>query len=304
MITCLDDLPAFTRIWYFSNLNSGRQLNAYLTLRLDLKNPWNAGTTVPKSLQEKLLLPFGEVKDLHRMRFDFHGSPFFPDCTVYPSIKAKVQKEQAIPAPTPEECVEECWRRKHLGLEKLAKKDYTDTLEEYVRAFGEIFIFVEGRKREVVCDAYFSTELDSGTFKGQYGHSVRLHLRVQLVACVMQAYLLMGDYEEAWFWGQRSVRLMREGMQGMEAIGGEGWNEWVEETVGVGFPGRKDMAWVFFRSAVARRKVLEEEEREVEVEALIFAAERFAVGDQLLGAELKAWRLRELVKEETNRGEV
>ena len=296
MVTCMEDIEAFTQIWYFSNLNSSRHLNPHLTLRLDLKNPYTSGTTVPRSLQEKLLLPFGRVKDLDSVSFDFHGNPFFEDCAVYPSIRQRVLEEQAIPVPTPEECLAACQEQKHKGQDLVARKDYEAALQEYTTAFSHIHITVSGRKRDVHCESYYSTELTSGRFKGQNGSHVRLLLRMQLVSAVMQALLLLENFEEAYFWGQRSIRLLKYGMVSDEGIGGNGWEEWVMESSQMIFPGKADMAWVFYRAALAKRGIGKTQEDEEEIKALLLGAKVYGTGDEMLGTELAALQLREYVK--------
>ena len=304
MITTLEDLPAFTRIWYFSNLNNNRQLNPHLQLRLDLKNPYNPDAPVTKSLQTKLLMPFGQVKDLESTQFEYCGHSFFPNCPVYPSIRTAVLEEQAKPAPTPEECIEQTLVHKKAGNELFAKKAYTEALQIYFKAFESMHIYISGRKREIHCDGYYGEELRSGTHKGQYAHYVRMTLRVQLVANVVYTYLQLEEWAEAFFWGKRSIRLFRASMEGTDQIGGNGWDNWVRQSVGMTFAAKKEMGKLFYRTALAGRQLVPQSKSDYswegtgreELDALMRAAEAYLPDDLIVQGEVKAMELRNLVR--------
>ena len=299
MITCIQELDAFTRIWHFSNLNNMRQLNPHLTLRLDLKNPHPPNENLPKALQRRLILPFGEVKDLHATEFDFHGKPFF-GYPVDEEVKNTVIKIQRIPAPTPEECIENALAHKKAGNEKMGAKAYSAALQEYFQAFAAIHIYISGRERQIHCDAYYGQELSSGEYQHKYGHYVRMMLRVQLVANTVLAYVKMQNWEEAYFWGKRSVLLFRSSMTGADSIGGEGWEEWVQESNSMSFGAKQEMGKLFYRTALAAKNIEQkghEKRIQEEIDSLILAAGKYLPKDPIVRAEMKAMHMRRMVRE-------
>lgn len=257
LVTCLEDVELYARIWQFSNLSSGRALNPHLTLRLDLKNPRNSNVPLPRRLQEKLLLPFGKVKDLPDTSFDFHGSPFFPSGVVDPTVCAAVEAEQAIPTPTPSQCLEDCNRLLQSGKTLYNERKYEQALTTFLKSFEHIHIFNRGREREVHCDAYYSLDIPDREFKGQSGQHVRMRLRVELVASVMRTFVQLGQFAEAWFWGKRSIRTFRYSMQDTDEIGGEGWEDWIEEMKRWHFPGKKEMVQIALEAEGAGRALAE-----------------------------------------------
>lgn len=113
MLICLEDLEAFNRFWHFSNLNF-YGLNRHLRLKLTIQDPHVPDRKIPKALQTRLLMPFGMIKELDT--FTVHGSKLLP------SVDEALQKERAIPDPTPEQCLEKAFCLKDAGksLLKLA----------------------------------------------------------------------------------------------------------------------------------------------------------------------------------------
>ncbi|KAL9130891.1 MAG: hypothetical protein Q9217_001041 [Psora testacea] len=298
MITCVQELEAFTRIWYFSNLNNMRQLNPHLTLRLDLKNPHLPHERIPKALQRRLIMPFGEVKDLHSMGFGFHGKNFSGQ-PVDEEVKEAVMKAQQVPAPTPEECIESALAHKKAGNARMEAKAYGAALHEYFEAFAAIHIYIRGRERDIHCDAYYGQELQTGVYQLQYGHYVRMMLRVQLVANTVLAYLKMENWEEAYFWGRRSIVLFRSSMTGVEEIGGEGWEEWVCESQLMAFDSKNEMGKLFYRTAVAARNLGQngcEGRKEEEIDSLIMAAGIYLPKDPIVRTEVSAMHMRHMVR--------
>ncbi|KAI4189200.1 MAG: hypothetical protein L6R41_001643 [Letrouitia leprolyta] len=248
MLICLEDLPLFTRMWHFSNL-SHQDLNRHLRLKLTLQNPHLPNCKIPKALQARLLRPFGIVKDLDD--FSIHGSK------VLPSVEEALKKEQATPDPSAEECLERAFAFKDAGNTSLQASDYTSALQHYTEAFEAIHITISGRKRYVHADGYYVREVTSGRYKGQRGDYVRLILRVQLVANVIQTYLKLADWEEARFWGKRSIVLFRASLTGDDdddLANEEKW-KWVKESANMGFPATAQMGKIFYRTAVASKEL-------------------------------------------------
>ncbi|MCJ1250940.1 hypothetical protein MMC30_008168 [Trapelia coarctata] len=200
-IILVDDLPVFTEMWFYSDLTHPG-LNANLRLTLKLQDPYplpSESRPVPKALQQKLLGPFGIVKGLHEVRVVGEH---------YPSVERAMREGMATPYKSAEECLEEAEKLKDEGNKAGNNKNYEEAIELYERAFLAMHIVCEGRRRSVWADEYFHRELQSGPNKGQHGQMIRLVLRVRLVANIVHAYLQLHDYEEARFWGKRSIDLM------------------------------------------------------------------------------------------------
>ena len=178
MLICLEDLEAFTRMWHFSNLNHVG-LNQHLRLKLKIQDPHVPDRKIPKSLQTRLLLPFGMIKNLHT--FSVHGSKLLP------SVEEALQKERDVPDPSPEKCLEKGFAVKEAGNQLLKDGLYREALDRYVESFAAIQITVSGRLRYIHADGYYIRELVSGPHKGMRGDLVRMILRVQLVANVVLA---------------------------------------------------------------------------------------------------------------------
>ncbi|TLD15369.1 Tetratricopeptide-like helical [Venturia nashicola] len=238
------DLAAFTTMWFYSDLSYAGDLNKHLRLALHLQNPISDAEEeegeergLTKVLQRKLLEPFGMIKSLLCVsasgpQIDYDG--------VWKSVKTEME----VPYATPEACLEESSRLKDLGNEVL-KKDPAKAIEIYLQAFKALHIICSGRRRSIWGDPWFATQLTSGPFKDHHGQVVRLILRVKLVANVIKAYLDLGEWEEAHFWGMRTILLMREAIR-------------EEDEPMDGFPAKDQMGKIFFRTGVAA-KMLEDE---------------------------------------------
>ncbi|KAL8930073.1 MAG: hypothetical protein Q9172_000158 [Xanthocarpia lactea] len=279
IIICLDDLLAFTRMWRFSNLNH-QGLNSHLRLKLILQDPHDPHRKIPKALQVRLLQPFGLIKDLHS--FSVHGAK------VLPSVEESLKKEQATPEPSPEECLETATALKDAGNKSLQAQDYAAAIQLYTEAFAAMHITVSGHKRYIHAEGYYNLrELTTGSYKGQNGHFARIILRVKLVANLIQTYLKMEEWEEAHFWGKRSIVLFRASCDPHQGNDLEGDFEkdwaWVQLSAAMGFPARNAMGKIFYRTALASRALgYKKEER-----SLIRAAQVYSPYDEIIRADLR-----------------
>ncbi|CAL8574242.1 hypothetical protein XPA_000208 [Xanthoria parietina] len=279
MIICLDDLLAFTRMWRFSNLNH-QGLNPHLRLKLILQDPHVPDRKIPKALQQRLLQPFGLVKNLHS--FSVHGAKLLP------SVEDALKKEQAIPEPSPEECLESATALKDVGNNFLQAQDYAAALQSYTDAFAAIHITVSGRKRYIHAEGYYNLrELTTGSYKGQNGHLARIILRVKLVANVIQTYLKTEEWEEARFWGKRSINVFRASFDPHHADDLEGDFErdwaWVRLSAAMGFPAQNAMGKIFYRTALASRALGYKKEEW----NLVHAAEVYSPHDEIILRDLR-----------------
>lgn len=275
MVICLHDLPAFTRMWRFSNLNH-QGLNPHLRLQLTLQDPHVPGRKIPKALQIRLLQPFGDVKDLHS--FSVEGDK------VLPSVEEALKKDQGTPEPSPEECLENATALKDAGNKSFQTGDYDAALQHYTDAFAAIHITVSGRKRYIHADGYYTRELSSGPYQGQRSDYARLILRVKLVANFIHTYLKMEEWGEARFWGKRSIIMFRSSLIGdtSDDLGGDGktW-AWVKESATMGFPAPAEVGKIFYRTALASRKLGYQKE----VTNLLAAAAVYLPHDEVIQAE-------------------
>jgi len=70
---------------------------------------------------------------------------------------------------------------------------------------------------------------------------VRFLLRVRLVSNTVMAYLKLEDYEEASFWGNRTIEMLPSGVDDV------GWLS--------GFAGSPEVGKIYYRTAIALREL-------------------------------------------------
>ncbi|KAI1189242.1 hypothetical protein F5B17DRAFT_392028 [Nemania serpens] len=235
-----DDLPAFTKAWFYWNL-SHPGLNQWLSLKLVLRDPYSPAWDekhVRREAQRKLLLPFGDVKGLRY--FSITGDP-----KPQPKIAAELRALQALEPPSPEECLVEGIRLKNEGNDLLQKGDAHAALSAYHRAWEAIHIIVKGRQRHVHAEAFFARDLVDGPLAGKNGQLERMNLRLQLVANTCLAYLKLGDWHELQFWGMRTIGLMRQ------ATGAGESHIPPEDEALLGFPSAPQVGKIYYRTARA-----------------------------------------------------
>jgi len=244
-LVLLDDLTSFTKMWYYSNL-SHPGLNPQLRLTLDLHDPFTpdyAEKRMLKGLQRKLILPFGQVRDLRDIIVTGNPKPF-------PSIETEMREEQKKPQPSPEHCLREATRFKQLGNDELKKGNYQEALRIYNEAWLAIHVVIAGHKRHIHADRYFSRELREEPYIGKNGQTERLILRVQLVANTCQVFLKLHDYAECVFWGKRTITMLRE------AMGADVRQDISpEDEVVLGFPAADQMGKIYYRTAIALKEL-------------------------------------------------
>ena len=286
MLICLEDLESFNRFWHFSNLNF-YGLNRHLRLRLTVQDPHVPDRKIPKALQSRLLMPFGMIKGLDT--FTVLGDK------VLPSVQEALEKERAIPDPTPEQCLEKGFALKDAGNALLKLGMFRQALQKYFDSFAAVHIYVLGRNRTVHCDGFYSRDLTSGTYKGQRSDYARGILRVQLVANIVLAFLKLEDFAEAHFWGKRSINLFRRSVTGGDHgddddddVGGEEEEddnqEWLTRILAVRFPAQDAMGKIFYRTALASRGL----GKVADVRNLMKAAAVYLPNDEIVQREMRA----------------
>ena len=277
MVILLEDLPAFTRMWHFSNLHH-QGLNEHLRLKLTIQDPHLAERKIVKGLQQRLLMPFGIVKDLHK--FSIEGAK------VLPSVVDALAKERVTKDPTMEECIERALSLKELGNQQTKVGQYQDALAQYFAAFDAIHVIVsaDGIDRTVHADGFYIREIATGPHQGMRGDYIRMILRgtyqthlflphpplpfptylptyqsltVKLVANVMHAYLNLRQPHLAHHWGSRSIRLFRGSVNGSTrtTLDQPGDLDFITQTLATRFPAHEALGKIFYRTAVARREM-------------------------------------------------
>lgn len=267
-VILLEDLPLFCKMWFYSDLNYAGDLNRYLRLTLTIQDPYKKewdDTVIPKELQRKLFEPFGCVKGL---------SDFLVVGQHYSSLERLVRERMSVPYDSPTLCLQEATDLRDKGNEALNRNDPRTAIELYIKSFEKIHIVCIGRRRSVWADAWFDITFTDGPYKDQHGQIVRLQLRVTLVSNIVKAYMDLQDYEEAEFWGKRTIRLMRESA-------GVNSEEQAERAM-LNFPGSSDMGMIYYRTALAQKTM----GRSADAAKLMKVAKMYLQHDEKVAKEL------------------
>ncbi|KAI5254906.1 hypothetical protein E4T42_02061 [Aureobasidium subglaciale] len=271
----VDDLVKFCDSWYHSAADYP-ELNENLTLKLALRDPLSgtpldstpAEKKVLKSMQERLLYPFGRIKNL--MRVDVTGIPL-PDDTVV----AEMKRVMAIPLGSPAQRLIQATEYKDAGNAALMADRPLEALEHYRKAWEAMFIVVNGRSRRVYGERYFEVLLNTPPFENKHGSMVRTILRVRLVANSLLAYLKLKDWETVVHIGMRTISIMRRGDENIEPE---------EEAWGGAWTAGPEMGKIYYRTALA----LKEMDDKYEARRLLKVAVLYLPNDQ---------RVHELIRE-------
>lgn len=277
-VILLEDLYKFTKTWYYADL-SQPELNSYLSLTLTLRDPYSPGweeKRIPRWLQRRLLLPFGVVKNLERLEVTGEPQPFV-------AIVSELREEQAKPHRSPELCLQDTARLKGEGNVALGEGRYHDALRIYSQAWEAMHIVVAGRQRHIHADHFFGRELHEAPYIGKNGSAERLILRVQLVANTCLAYLKLKDFDEACFWGMRTINMIRDAM-GLD----EHSDIAPHDEAVLGFPAADQMGKIYYRTALAFK---EKDDKET-ARKLLRVAKVYLPRDPVVSSELAACALR------------
>lgn len=240
-VILLDDLEKFSKTWYYADL-SHPGLNRFLRLQLQLRDPYTPDwddKRMPKWLQRQLLLPFGYVKNLHTVLITGDPKPLA-------SIESELRQAQAVPHHSPEHCLRETTRLKADGNAELKAGNYKAAIAKYNEAWEAMHIIVKGRQRHVHADAFFGITLKEEPFNGKEGQAERLILRVQLVANTVLALIKLEEWEEAKFWGMRTINMLRDAVGGNDVA--------LEQEVVRGFPAADAMGKIYYRTALVYKE--------------------------------------------------
>ncbi|KEQ76309.1 hypothetical protein M436DRAFT_40399 [Aureobasidium namibiae CBS 147.97] len=241
----VDSLEKFCESWYYSAADTP-DLNEHLTLELTLRDPFAVSAldatsptpqTMKKSLQKRLLLPFGRVKNLKSV--DLSGTP-----GADAEVVAEMKRLMAIPLGTPTERLVLANTHKDAGNAALMANQPLEALEHYRKAWEALFIIIKGKHRKVHGERFFEYTL-SHPFEGQYGSMVRIVLRVRLVANSLLAYINLKDWDTAVHIGMRTISIMRQGQEHLEP----------EQEAANGWISGPEMGKIYYRTAVAFKEM-------------------------------------------------
>jgi hypothetical protein len=236
-VIMLQDVHLFTRGWYYSALNF-EDLNPHLTLNLERNDFTHGELALGTQIQKKFLMPFADVKDLDRLYINgFDG-------TVTKQLRAAMQ----VPVDSPRVCFEKCAAFIDEADAAISKKQYDEALALYVKAFFTIHIKVAGRNRVVLADRFFDKSVDGGPFDARHAIDVRLIFRLRLVASVIKVYLKRTEWEDAEWWGKRSIDLIEASFD----HGYAGLSDFADKFKN--FAGAVDLGLVYLRTAIAMKK--------------------------------------------------
>jgi tetratricopeptide (TPR) repeat protein len=219
-------------MWYYSDLNDIGTLNTSLQLTLKLRTPIGlSDRAMPLVLQRNLLEPFGMVKGLQ-------------DVQVLGNHSDEIEKRLRISMETPyrpaEKCLEDATNLSDAGI-VASKTDPARAIALYLEAFEKIHIICDGRRRSVWGDGWFNIRLVGGRFDGEIGHVVKLILRTRLVLNIIKAYLDLKEYEEALFWGERAIELIKKAASTND-----------DEPV-LSFPAAMELGKIYYYSGIAAK---------------------------------------------------
>jgi len=186
------------------------------------------------------------------------------------ALEDSLKAAMSIPETSQEKCLEESTRLKDIGNVALRNGDPLAALHYYIDSFKAMHIVCQGRYRAVWADAWFNKILVGGPFDGQHGQMIRIMLRIKLVANIVKAYLDLHDFEEAYFWGNRTLTIMRQ------AIGSE-------EIIPLhNFPSAPELGKICYRTGMACKAV----GKTGEAKKLFEAAHIYLPRDELVTREL------------------
>lgn len=245
-VILLEDLEKFCKSWFYSNL-SMPFLNHHLGLTLTLRDPYTPDDEekiVPKAVQRRLLLPFGQIKGLKSLKIT--GSP-----KPYESVEKDLRSVMAIPLDSPEKCLRDATKFKDEGNVALNAGRIDEALESYRQAWLAMHIIVSGKNRHVHGDHYFDTELTEEPFVGKNGSTERTLLRIRLVANTVLAYLKLKDWDSAIHTGLRTIRILRFSIGVNED---EGASEPQQEAF-TSFFAANEMGKIYYRTALAYKEL-------------------------------------------------
>lgn len=196
-LTCLDDLPHLCRLLFYAS-SQYRDFSSLLHITLAIKDPdTQSKTPVPKALQESLMMPFAVLKGLDGLTIKGARNK---------SVEKELRRAMKIPNPTAAEYLESAAKLKDAGNAAFRAGDYALSIRTYIQAYEAMHFIADGKRFAIMLDGYFATNpLVGGRFNGQRGDLVRHHLGSQLSWNILQAYLKLENWEQAYLWGERAI---------------------------------------------------------------------------------------------------
>lgn len=127
-------------------------------------------------------------------------------------IKKRLKKAMKQPNPTAGDYLEAAARLKDEGNIAFKAGQYRLSINLYFQAYEAMHFIVDGKRFAIMLDGYFvKAPLDGGRFSGQRGDLIRHHLGSQLSWNIIQAYLKLEEYQEAYMWAERAISDIEHG---------------------------------------------------------------------------------------------
>ena len=265
-LTCLDDLPHLCQLLFYASCG-GPNFSSLLHITLAITDPYKPSkkTVVPKGLQESLMMPFAILKGLDGLTIKGARNK---------DVEKKLREAMKIPNPTAAEYLEEAAKLKDAGNVAFKAGDYALSIKTYIQAYEAMHFIVDGKRFAIMLDGYFaSNPLIGGRFNGQRGDLIRHHLGSQLNSNILQAYIKLEDWAQAYFWGERAISDIEYAN--------------VQQSILDGTPNLvtdAEKAKVYWRMAVASKAL---DRKQVWARSLMRAI-CFAPGDKVIMRELEA----------------
>jgi tetratricopeptide (TPR) repeat protein len=197
-ITCLEDLPSLCKLLFYASCQF-RDFSSLLHITLHIKDPNSDDdeSSNPQALQEALVMPFAILKGLGAFAVRGLDSE---------SVQKKVKKEMKKPNPTAGDYLETAAKLKDKGNAAFKEGQYRLSIRRYIKAYEAMHFIVDGKRFAIMLDGYFViTPLVGGRFDGQRGDLIRHQLGSQLSWNIIQAYLKLEEYQEAYMWAERAI---------------------------------------------------------------------------------------------------
>lgn len=197
-ITCLEDLEHLCRLLFYISCQF-LDFTSLVHIDLRLKDPHldNHDASLPETLQESLIMPFAPLKGLRKLTLAG---------VVSETAKTKLDVARKKPNPTPADYLESAAGLEDEGNAAFKLGKYRLSIETYIKAYEAMHIIAEGRRFAIMLDCFFSSEpLDGVRFNGKRGDLVRHQLGSQLSWNMIQAYLKLEDFRQAYIWAERAI---------------------------------------------------------------------------------------------------
>ena len=186
------------RLLFYNDCQSANFLSL-LNVTLLLRDPTDKrrNSPLPEALQRSLIMPFSILKDLHDLKVEGLYSK---------AVEKDLRIAPRKPNPSAAEYLERAAVLKDEGNAAFKEKAYEASIEAFIKAYEAMQVIVEGKRFAIMLDGWFATTpLVGGRFDGKRGDLTRNRLGCQLSWNLIQAYLKINNFEQAYMWAERAI---------------------------------------------------------------------------------------------------